>query len=163
VSTRWGDPDCTIVEARASRTVCESCNETIVECIPINLVPKQSDRLLTHLVISRQSWVAKGYLATHFLCSELFGLVGVLLVVRCTITLTTRQVCHAAANWVCLPPFMQPGGSQSVYLVVSYIGGPPVPYNYETSVMIPTYLILRLGFLRKCKGRVSVLAWTHNS
>jgi hypothetical protein len=24
--------------------------------------------------------------------------------------------------------------SQSVYLVVSYIGGPPVPYNYETSV-----------------------------
>ena len=23
--------------------------------------------------------------------------------------------------------------SQSVYLVVSYIGGPPVPYNYETS------------------------------
>jgi hypothetical protein len=44
--------------------------------------------------------------------------------------------------------------SQSVYLVVSYIGGPPVPYNYETSVMVPTYLISRLGFLRKCKGRV---------
>jgi hypothetical protein len=53
--------------------------------------------------------------------------------------------------------------SQSVYLVVSYIGGPPVPYNYETSEMAPTSLISRLGFLRKCKGRMSVSAWTHNS
>jgi hypothetical protein len=26
-------------------------------------------------------------------------------------------------------------------------GGPPVPYNYETSEMVPTYLISRLGFL----------------
>jgi hypothetical protein len=63
--------------------------------------------LLTHLVISRQSWVAKGNLATHDLRSELFGLVGVLLLVRCAITLTTRQVCHPAAG-VSLPPFLHP-------------------------------------------------------
>jgi hypothetical protein len=35
--------------------------------------------------------------------------------------------------------------SQSVYLVVSYIGGPPVPYNYETSEMAPTWYCCSLS------------------
>jgi hypothetical protein len=39
----------------------------------------------------------------------------------------------------------------NVSVLVSYIGGPPVPYNYETSdlfvcEMVTTSLISRLGF-----------------